>query len=312
MATKKTKTTKTKKKSNPHEAVAPQDAGAKTKALIEPAYSGDGLGVNGVRFGGLEFVEGYEPPFAPRSLGTLPDIGELTYGTPRRIHGTDDRQQITQTNLYPWSSIVSILITGPDGSQGIGTGFFIGPKTIATCGHCVYMRPANAAGRGWARSIVVMPGRSDSVAAPGNLPFGSVTVPTSGLRTVRGWIDSGDNGFDYGAILLNTEVGRTTGWFGFGVFSDDQLKAMIGSLSGYPGDKGGGTQWYHASNITSVDERRVYYRIDMLPGHSGSPVFCMVGPQDRRAIAINAYSWDPNFGTRINRQVYDNLVSWKS
>jgi glutamyl endopeptidase len=158
----------------------------------------------------------------------------------------------------------------------------------------------------------VIPGRNDSLSAPDNVPFGSVVAPRSALRSVNGWTQGGKIEYDYGAILLDTELGRRTGWFGFGAYSEPQLLAMIANLSGYPGDKGGGTQWFHGSNVTSVDEREVFYTTDMMPGHSGSPVFTSVD-WARYAFAINAYQWSgDNFGTRINSEVSANLVSWKA
>jgi hypothetical protein len=55
---------------------------------------------------------------------------------------------------------------------------------------------------------------------------------------VTGWIDWGDWNYDYGAIILPSDLGNTTGWFGFDVWSDSDLLSSIGNLSsGYPGDK---------------------------------------------------------------------------
>jgi glutamyl endopeptidase len=304
---------KAKKTSNPHEPVAPPEAAPRAKTLIQPADAGGGLAINPVGMGGIEYVAGYESKAAPHEITGLPNIGELSYGTPRRIIGTDDRVQINNTNTYPWSAIVSLLIETSSGNY-IGTGFLIGPKTVATCGHCVYIHPRDSSSTAeWATRITVMPGRNDSLSAPNNLPFGSVAAPRSALRTVNGWINGGKPEYDYGAILLETELGRRTGWFGFGAYNDSQLLAMTANLSGYPGDKGGGTQWFHGSNVTSVDAREVFYTTDMMGGHSGSPVFTIVD-WARHAFAINAYEWEghDNFGTRINSEVSANLVSWKA
>lgn len=300
-----------KRASNPHQAVAPAFAAPK-KRLIQAANIGMGLKTNPSGMGGMEYVEGYKRRDGARAMGQLRDIGELSFGSPRRIIGTDDRVQVGQTNIYPWSAIVSLFIESPAGN-GIGTGFFIGPKTIATCGHCVYIRPqANPSAADWATQITVMPGRNDAVAAPDNLPFGSVVVPRSSLRSVTGWTEDGEYQYDYGAIVLDTELGNRTGWFGFGAYSEDQIKGFTGNLSGYPGDKGGGTQWFHSGGITSVDDRDVYYQIDMMPGHSGSPVWAVLD-QGRYAFAINAYeqAGNDNFGTRIGSEVSANLVQWK-
>ena len=301
-----------KKSINPHEPVAPAEAQARSRTLIQPAEIGAGLNVNPIAMGGIEYVKGYKPKSAPRGIAALPNIAELSYAAPRRIIGTDDRVQINQTNVYPWSAIVSLYIESSAGN-GMGTGFFIGPKTIATCGHCVFIRPRDTSKTpDWATRITVMPGRNDSATAPDNLPFGSVVAPRSSLRSVRAWTERGEIDYDYGAILLDTELGRRTGWFGFGAYTDAQLLAMVANLSGYPGDKGGGTQWFHGSNVTSVDEREVFYTTDMMGGHSGSPVFTAVD-WARYAFAINAYEWEghDNFGTRINSEVSANLVAWK-
>lgn len=63
------------------------------------------------------------------------------------------------------------------------------------------------------------------------------------------------NSFDYGAIIIPTNLGSTTGWFGFGVYSDADLTSAVGNISGYPGDKPSGTQWYDAHKIASVNNR---------------------------------------------------------
>ena len=302
--------TEKQESANPHSPVAPPEAELGTQTTIQPADTGEGS-INPAGMGGIEFVEGYTKS-ASREVTNLPDIGELSYGKTRRIIGTDDRVRINQTNAYPWSAVVSLFIESAAG-KGVGTGFFIGPKTIATCGHCVFIRPQNnPSASNWATRITVMPGRNDSLSPPNNLPFGSIVAPRSSLRSVQGWIRDGKPEFDYGAIILNTELGKRTGWFGFGAYADSQLLAMIGNLSGYPGDKGGGTQWFHASNVTSVNDREVFYTIDMMPGHSGSPVFSITS-QGRYAFAINAYQWTgDNFGTRVNSEVSANLVTWKS
>ena len=245
----------------------------------------------------------------------LPDIADASFGTaahhvPRNVletvHGPDDRVKITTTGVYPWRAHASLLITARDGSMWIGTGWFIGPHTLMTAGHVVYIKNSGVAGRdGFVRSIKVMPGRNGST-----LPYGSVT--TSNLRTVRGWVDDGDEDHDYGAIILPTNLGSQTGWFGFGVYSDATLKASVGNISGYPGDKPDGTQWYAARRIDSVGPRKVYYDIDTYGGQSGSCVYRIVGG-DRYAFAIHAYGGaTTNSGTRIVTPVYNNMVAWKA
>jgi V8-like Glu-specific endopeptidase len=239
----------------------------------------------------------------------LPDIGEASFGPPparaESVIGVDDRIRITNTDVYPWRVHASLQITARDGSQWIGTGWFIGPHTLITAGHVVYIKNSGVPGRdGWARSIDVMPGRNTTT-----LPYGKVT--SKNFRSVTGWTNSGDENFDYGAIIIPNELGNTTGWFGFGVYSDADLKASVGNISGYPGDKPAGTQWYDARKIANVNARKVYYEIDTFGGQSGSAVYRIIDGQ-RYGIAIHAYGGSSNSGTRIVTPVFDNMVAWKA
>lgn len=248
--------------------------------------------------------------FKAPNTSKLRDIGEASFGPPppraETVHGPDNRVKITNTSVYPWRAHASLLITAADGSGWIGTGWFIGPHTLMTAGHVVYIKNSGVPGRdGWVRSIDVMPGRNGA-----SLPYGKVT--SKNFRTVTGWANTGDENFDYGAIIIPTNLGNTTGWFGFGVFSDATLLASVGNISGYPGDKPAGTQWYDAHRIASVNGRKVYYDIDTFGGQSGSGVYRITGG-GRYGIAIHAYGGaTTNSGTRIVTPVFNNMVAWKA
>lgn len=242
-------------------------------------------------------------------LTGLRPIGEASYGVstgPETVHGPDNRIQITNTSTYPWRVHASLLITARDGSRWIGTGWFIGPHTLATAGHVVYIKNSGVPGRdGWVQSIQVMPGRNGNT-----LPYGSVT--TSNLRTVTGWTSSGDQNYDYGAIILPADLGAQTGWLGFGTYPDGVLISSTVNISGYPGDKPVGTQWYHWNKVASVDPRKVYYDIDTIGGQSGSAVYRIIDGA-RYGIAVHAYGGQvTNSGTRITKPVFDNFVAWKA
>jgi glutamyl endopeptidase len=246
---------------------------------------------------------------APDLTGLRP-IGEASFGPlpPQQeaVIGPDNRIQITNTADYPWRVHASLLITARDGSRWIGTGWFIGPHTLATAGHVVYIKNSGVPGRdGWVQSIQVMPGRNGST-----LPYGSVL--SSDFRTVNGWADDGDPEYDYGAIILPTDLGSTTGWFGFGAYTDATLLASSVNVSGYPGDKPAGTQWYHWNKVDSVGPRKVFYQVDTFGGQSGSAVY-RIDNGGRYGVAVHTYGGTAsNSGTRITQAVFDNLVAWKA
>ena len=98
-----------------------------------------------------------------------------------------------------------VRITAADNSQWIGTGWFIGPHTLITAGHCVFIRGSNVPQQnGWVRNISVMPGRNG-----GALPYGAVT--SMSFRSVTGWTVNGDQNYDYGATCRPTSARRRAG-----------------------------------------------------------------------------------------------------
>jgi glutamyl endopeptidase len=197
-----------------------------------------------------------------------------------------------------------LLITARDGSQWIGTGWFISNRTLITAGHCVYIKNSGLPNRdGWVKTIQVMPGRNGA-----QLPFGSVT--SSRFWTVKGWADSGDDNYDYAAIIIPTDLGKTVGTIGFGSYRDPELVGSVANVTGYPGDKDSGTLWYDSKGIASVTPTKVYYDIDTAGGQSGACVYVIKNKQ-RIAVAVHAYGGPvTNSGTRISPPVYQNLNNW--
>lgn len=317
-------TAKRSARPNPHSPVSNQEEEASAairKPVSKPPAEGTDAKVAKPGAGGAEAVSGFqlmkemtamaEAYTAPEKT-TLRDIAEASFGPPpvhaETVHGPDNRVKITATSSYPWRVHASLLITAADNSQWIGTGWFIGPHTLMTAGHVVFIKGSGVAGRdGWVKRIQVMPGRNGSA-----LPYGSVT--STNFHSVTGWTGSasGDERYDYGAIVLPSNLGNTTGWLGFGVYADADLLATVGNISGYPGDKPAGTQWYDARRIASVDARKVYYDIDTAGGQSGSAVYRIVNGA-RYAFAVHAYGGaTTNSGTRIVTAVYNNMVAWKA
>lgn len=304
----------------PEESLRAQDSDFFVSKTVfeEPSEGKNQETAAAVKDKGTEDVPGHvktsmEPVTTAPDTSKLRDIGEASFGPfLETVHQPDDRIQITNTEVYPWRVHCSLLITAADNSQWIGTGWFIGPHTVMTAGHVVYIKNSGVPGRdGWVRSIRVMPGRNGN-----SLPYGSIT--SFNFRSVTGWTDWGDWNYDYGAIILPSNLGNTTGWFGFGVWSDSEITSIVGNLAGYPGDKPSGTLWYDWHQIASVDARRVYYDIDTYGGQSGSAVYRIIyDPNTREAkrygIAIHAYGGATvNSGTRIVTPVYNNMLAWKA
>jgi V8-like Glu-specific endopeptidase len=218
------------------------------------------------------------------------------------VIGTDDRVQITNTGDYPWRCICSLLLTAADGTNWIGTGWLVSPRLLLTAGHCVYMHNQG----GWVQQIEVLPGRNAD-----ERPFGSCIA--TDFRSVQGWTENTDREYDYGAILLPADCryGDQLGWFGYSIKSDDELQGLTVNLSGYPGDKPAGTQWFHKRALTDTDDRVLTYDIDTAGGQSGAPVWFKTDDGSRYGVGIHTNGdVAGNSATRITREVFDNLAQW--
>lgn len=262
--------------------------------------------------GMLEGVEGFDASRAltegipgetieiDADMAAIPDAGDLEFDLPESVCGRDDRVRVTATSSIPWRMICQLLITRSDGASVRGTGWMVGPRTVITAGHCVYSRST----KGWARSIQVIPGMNGS-----SRPFGTVTAKS--FRSVKGWVNSGKVSHDYGAIILPSTLGNSTGYFGYASLSTSSLKNLLVNSSGYSGDKPFGTQWYNAGRVTKVETQRLHYMIDTFGGNSGGPIWRYSNGQ-RHVVGIHNYGGCPNKATRINKAVFDNIKAWKA
>ena len=246
----------------------------------------------------------------PRPAKT--ESGEAEAGTLMEVVlGQDDRVRIGKTANSPWNGICQLGIRAKNGSRYFGTGWLIGPRTVITAGHCVYLHNAG----GWAKSIDVAAGRNGL-----KRPFGTIT--SAKFASVRGWVKGRNRSMDYGVIQLSkpfTRVGSTRPFaFDFAALSDDKLKNSRVNLSGYPADsfgtgKDGTKQWFHARRVSGVSSRTFKYDIDTGGGQSGSPVW-VYDPKKRTRVAVGIHTngfYLGNSATRLTPTVVKNLRRWQ-
>ena len=262
--------------------------------------------------GKIEAVDGFNPSHAidevtevqtvaiAQDLKSLPDAATLAYSQPETVCGADDRVRITPANDTPWRWICKLRIRFPNDTRVVGTGWFIGSRTVMTAAHCLHSQEL-----GWAQSIEVIPGMDEA-----RRPYGSQFGAS--FRATLGWTRDAKPEYDYGAIILPDDtLGDRVGWFGFIAPPDNELQGLLANNSGYPGDKPSGTQWFNAGGITKVEERKIYYMLDTMGGQSGSPVWRKLNGE-RHAIGIHAYGGCPNSAARITTEVFENMLSWRN
>jgi V8-like Glu-specific endopeptidase len=323
MASKKKKSPEKKKLKTPIGAHRPvsnmaTETATAAKLLAEPEVPGNIT--EHKSHGSMEFA----PPAGPEAAAAgaakltvvnrpkekLRDIGSASFSNSEfsleAVLGADSRKRVTngKNAEYPWCTNASLLITARDGSQWIGTAWFVSKRTLVTAGHCVFIKNSGVAGRdGWVKSIQVLPGRDED-----EFPFGKAT--STHFHSVVGWTESGDENYDYGAIILPAALPKHPGSIGYAVYPDADLKAMTVNVAGYPGDKDQGTLWYDTRKVASVTSTKVFYAVDTAGGQSGAAVYRI--DQGRRiAVAVHAYGGvTTNSGTRISTPVFTNIQSW--
>jgi V8-like Glu-specific endopeptidase len=253
------------------------------------------------------------------TIPDIPDIVSMREMSIRRNNNTretiigssDDRIRIHNTEADPWCRICCLIINGPAG-RGVGTGFFVGPRTVITAGHCVHDQQMG----GWAQSIRVIPGRDES-----KEPFSASTAYR--FSSVQQWVENGDPGFDIGVIHLDDPLGEDVGWFGLAALSAPKLKQYGVNIAGYAGDsKFMGTRLaFHSGQIMQVDTRRIYYDADTWGGTSGAPAIIYPEGDLEQPVVVGIHAYgegatpsllkiEANSAPRILPAVYDLITHW--
>jgi glutamyl endopeptidase len=226
----------------------------------------------------------------------------------------DERVRILDTDLYPWSTICALHMRGARGAGAIGTGWFIGPKTIVTAGHCVF---SNLFFGGWASTIEVIPGLNGNGSTA--KPYGSVV--STRFSSVDRWTEHEDADFDIGCIHLDQAKGDEVGWFAIGALPPAELENYLVNVSGYPADRGAGTeQYYNRNRVLRVSERRLFYEVDTYGGQSGAPVWIHEN-EDAPPLAVGIHAYGvggtpadfgitANSAPRIIPEVLAKMTEW--
>lgn len=221
---------------------------------------------------------------------------------PEVIIGPDDRIRVTNTRAWPYSVQGHMIMQFPNGKVYIGSGTMISKHHVLTAGHCVYSKEDG----GWATSVQFNAAQNDNT-----MPFGSVNA--SRLLSVTGWTTNNDRAYDMGMLILQSDLGAQTGWFGVITVPDDsELIRKRVNVTGYPGDKGGQQMWTHADAIKSLTQENAYYDIDTVGGQSGSGVWSTFSGHTGEKVACihTTGASTGNGATRISRPKFDRIVDW--
>lgn len=201
------------------------------------------------------------PAYKPANLST---IGGLT--NPAIISGTNLTE--VDPSIFPNSAVVHIRVPmGNTGKVALGSGFLVGPNTIITAAHCVWLQEFEE----WQNEIRVYPQFKNNL---------SITYyKAESVICQKDYIDKKDIRwqYDWAIITLKEDIGAKYGWLGVG-FGSNLIDKPV-TLAGYPtGDDGRRVQYQSKGVIekggTNIPPELVYWSTtNRKSGISGGPIF---------------------------------------
>ncbi|BBK31340.1 V8-like Glu-specific endopeptidase [Stella humosa] len=231
------------------------------------------------------------------------------------IIGFDDRLRVglfVDTAYYPFSTVVSITATFPNGKSYIGSGAMIGANDVLTAGHVLFS-PADG---GYATSVTVIPGRYGWYEPYGRVTGRSIQVDPTFVGE-RAFTSLAEN-HDYGIITLSSNLGNYTGWLETGYITNpSQLVGRLVESMGYPGDAGWNGQYmaYTAGTVDRATFTQMEFvdDLDTFPGQSGSPVVISEGDDTYIIGVVSNQSFYPrtvNGVLAISGEFYNYISFW--
>jgi glutamyl endopeptidase len=248
-------------------------------------------------------------------------LARLEAATPQAALA-DDRYWINNTLGYPQRCICQLQVTfwseqRQEWKYFVGTGFIIGKRTVVTAGHTLYVHDASRYGLSckWASEVKVIPGRNGNL-----IPYGTFTAYPENLFAANGWITHGQQGFNYGGIILNEDLPGSDRVFGYQDATDSDLANLSSDehhrprVEGYPGEKSGQMWGDDTQGLYTPTVMQLRYDFYCTGGQAGSPVY-YIRETDGAAIAIGIHAYGSpsfNLATRITHEVYDDLMELRN
>lgn len=236
------------------------------------------------------------------STSFVPDGLKREEAPSRAIIGTDDRVDVSDPSVYPYSAVAYMIVHYPCGHSATGTGFMVGEDVLLTAAHCVVCTEHNQP----ADDLDFYFGYNE---ADGSYVdhYNQRCYYYYGTSFPGGYTHSNME-WDFAVVKLTDEkVGLKTGYFGYR--SGLPASSLYGSAYQLIGYRDGDvkTSWGVASQESDETPIRLFYHdADTLNGYSGGPIF----DDGYYVVGINiAHNDKPaNVGHTISNDVYTRML----
>ena len=249
-----------------------------------------------------------------------------------QIGDEDGRIRVPDPDGLPWRRICQLTFRNANRVREYGTGWFVGPRTIITAGHCVWHAGKKKVDResglmlnGKAGEMTIIPGRDGEDDTSEDRRFG--ILKASRFSAHPKWMKSRDVNFDIGCIHLDEDAHEDIGVFEFASTEDDSLKGVCVNVAGYPTFAPNlklvkGTELYcHNDKLLAAAGSRLYYAADTWGGQSGGPVWVLPDAETPPVVVgVHAYGekkapsdvGEANSATRLTDGMVDLIDAWIS
>jgi glutamyl endopeptidase len=214
------------------------------------------------------------------------------------IIGTDDRKTVAKTTDVQWRPHGHLEMSFPDDNY-IGSGTLVHPHHVVTAGHCVFDK-----NNGWAKTMTFTPGQNGA-----SRPFGTANV--THVFITEEWYKHQTPEWDIALLVLDSDIGKETGWYGIMAPTDNCLQKLPINVTGYPRDRGGNKMCTMSGNVESIYTNQFTYTIDTNGGESGGSAWTKLR-SGSYCCGVHTYGQENviNTATRITEAKLVKLVEW--
>lgn len=241
----------------------------------------------------IDKTEGFTPEtvdveFIPKAVKNTKFIDRATFMQEKgskTIFGPDQRV-VYHSLAYPWNCVGKIQT-----ELGVASGVMIGPRHVLTCAHVIkFLSNGNT---GWVKFSPMYYNGANATYGTAN------SIKTFYKYKVSGpTIDSTESKFDYVVVVLDRNLGNTTGWMGATSYTDSWDGGAYWTHAGYPMDLTASERPIYQTNIalngddaTSDRAQALYHQGDVWPGQSGGPFWGYWGTTPK---VVAVQSWQNN------------------